>query len=126
MRAGNKKAMGERARAARMRLGLNQSDVAERVGISNEVYGRFERGLVSPRLATLLRFCEVLEVEPNDLLWSDAKPDHRRNDATSFEIRRLAQILKEADPATIRRVADIARWLQVPTRAARRKRRANP
>ena len=59
---------GARARAAREGLGLHQAEVAERVGISIEVYGRFERGTVTPRLRTLLTMCVVLHLEPNDLL----------------------------------------------------------
>ncbi|HEX8705831.1 MAG TPA: helix-turn-helix transcriptional regulator, partial [Myxococcaceae bacterium] len=36
--------LGAVARAARMRAGLTQEDVAERIGMASEVYGRMERG----------------------------------------------------------------------------------
>jgi transcriptional regulator with XRE-family HTH domain len=102
--------IGERARAARTRLGLNQSEVAERVGISNEVYGRLERGLMTPRLTTFLRLCDVLGVEPNDLLLASpgAQP---RNDGMASELRQLVSVLEHADPIVIKRVTDVARWL---------------
>lgn len=103
--------IGERARAVRERLGLNQSDIAERVGISLEVYGRFERGVVTPRLSTLLRMCDVLGVEPNDLLL-DARPAKLRNDGLSAELRQLVAVLADADAATVKRVTEIARWLK--------------
>jgi transcriptional regulator with XRE-family HTH domain len=102
--------IGERARAARTRLGLNQSEVAGRVGISNEVYGRLERGLMTPRLATFLRLCDVLGVEPNDLLLGSTSPQ-LRNDQMSPELRQLVAVLKRADAVTIKRVTDVARWL---------------
>ena len=102
--------IGERARAARTRLGLNQSEVAERVGISNEVYGRLERGLMTPRLTTFLRLCDVLRVEPNELLLAVPAPQHR-NDAMSPELRQLVAVLEPADATVIKRVTDVARWL---------------
>lgn len=92
-----------------MRLGLNQSEVAERVGISNEVYGRLERGLMTPRLTTFLRLCDVLGVEPNELLLASSAP--LRNDGRSPELRQLMAVLERADATVIKRVTDVARWL---------------
>lgn len=113
MRADTAFSIGERARAARTRLGLNQSDVAERVGISPEVYGRFERGKVTPRLTTLLKICEALRVKPNDLLLDEAsgsKPEPK----PSSEIEQLVAVLEAADAITVRRVTEVARWLRTP------------
>jgi transcriptional regulator with XRE-family HTH domain len=105
-------AIGERARAARTRLGLNQSEVAGRIGISSEAYGRLERGLMMPRLATFLRLCEVLGVEPNDLLLVSPGPQPR-NDRMSPELRQLVAVLEHADAIVVKRVTDVARWLLV-------------
>ncbi|HWO22420.1 MAG TPA: helix-turn-helix domain-containing protein [Kofleriaceae bacterium] len=102
--------LGERARAARTKLGLNQSEVAERVGISNEVYGRLERGLMTPRLATFLRLCDVLDVEPNDLLLVTPEPQ-LRDEAGSPELRQLVAVLEDADALVLKRVTEVARWL---------------
>ena len=44
--------LGECARAARQRLNLTQEDVAERIGIATEVYGRLERGNMLPSVPT--------------------------------------------------------------------------
>ncbi len=103
-------AIGERARAARTRLGLNQSEVAERIGISSEAYGRLERGVMTPRLATFLQLCDVLGVEPNELLLASPGPP-LRNDAMSPELRQLVAVLEHADAVVIKRVTDVARWL---------------
>ena len=102
--------LGERARAARTRLGLNQSEVAERVGISNEVYGRLERGLMTPRLTTFLRLCDVLGVQPNELLVDEPDPE-LRNDAMPPMLRQLVAVLEHADPVVVKRVTEVARWL---------------
>jgi transcriptional regulator with XRE-family HTH domain len=105
--------IGQRARSAREHIGLTQSDVAERVGISLEVYGRFERGRITPRISTLLRICEVLAVEPNDLLLHDVK-GRPRNESLPQQLRQLVAVLDRADDSTIRRVTEVARWLVAP------------
>ena len=123
MGAADKTAIGERARSARERLGLNQAEVAERVGISNEVYGRFERGLIAPRLSTLLRLCSVLRVEPNDLLLEEAEPAPAGKESMPAQLRKLTAILEDADATTISRVTEVARWLQAGQRESGRKTR---
>jgi ribosome-binding protein aMBF1 (putative translation factor) len=40
--------IGHTAKAARLRLGLSQREVAETIGINSEVYGRLERGTMAP------------------------------------------------------------------------------
>ena len=104
---------GARARTAREALGLHQAEVAERVGISIEVYGRFERGTVTPRIATLLMMCEVLHLEPNDLLLGpDAGgPRGKRAESVPAGMARLVAVLDGADDETIQRVTDVARRL---------------
>ncbi|HWO23159.1 MAG TPA: helix-turn-helix transcriptional regulator [Kofleriaceae bacterium] len=103
-------AIGERARAARTRLGLNQLEVAVRIGISGQAYSRLERGLMTPRLATFLLLCDVLGVEPNDLLLESPGPS-LRNDAVSPELRQHLAVLEHADATVIKRVTEVARWL---------------
>src|SRR5258708_39791527 len=54
--------IGAAARSARVRARLTQADVAERVGIASEVYGRLERGHMLPSVQTLRKLCDVLQV----------------------------------------------------------------
>jgi transcriptional regulator with XRE-family HTH domain len=60
--------VGEGARQARMRAGLTQADVAERIGVATEVYGRMERGKMLPSVPTLLRLSVVLRSGPDELM----------------------------------------------------------
>ncbi|WP_245767446.1 helix-turn-helix transcriptional regulator [Stigmatella erecta] len=60
--------VGEASRLARMRAGLTQADVAERIGVATEVYGRMERGKMLPSISTLLRLCVVLRSGPDELM----------------------------------------------------------
>lgn len=67
--------LGEAARSARMRSGLTQADVASRIGVAPEVYGRMERGKMLPSVPTLLRMCLALRTNPDDLM--GVAPRHR-------------------------------------------------
>ena len=51
--------LGKTARAARLLAKLTQADVAERVGIATEVYGRLERGAMLPSAPTLRKLCSA-------------------------------------------------------------------
>ncbi len=70
--------VGESSRLARMRAGLTQADVAERIGVATEVYGRMERGKMLPSVPTLLRLCMALRSGPQELMGLvpvDASPE---------------------------------------------------
>lgn len=60
--------LGTRAHSARLRAGLTQAEVARRVGVRLEVYGRIERGEMFPSLPTLRRICVALEIPSDELL----------------------------------------------------------
>lgn len=106
--------LGSVARTARMRAGLTQEDVAERIGMASEVYGRMERGQMLPRVENLRRMCVVLNVGPHELLglepqgtafpWEDLKP---RGDDSS-DMRRLLRRLRKLSPAQVKLLSLIA------------------
>lgn len=58
-------------RGARLALGLTQEDVAERLGLVVEVYGRIERGGFLPRVPTLRKLAVVLKVSVDRLIGLD-------------------------------------------------------
>lgn len=49
----NNSLFSERIKQERIRLGLTQQEIAEKCGVSREMWGRYERGLASPN-------CELL------------------------------------------------------------------
>jgi transcriptional regulator with XRE-family HTH domain len=61
-------ALGDAARAARLRLGLTQAEVAKKVRLKSGVYGRVERGAMVPSVPTLRRICETLGISSDALL----------------------------------------------------------
>ena len=68
--------LGEAARAARLRLGLTQAEVARQVRLKPGVYGRIERGKMTPSVPSLRRICTVLGLS-SDLLLSLAPREEK-------------------------------------------------
>jgi transcriptional regulator with XRE-family HTH domain len=61
-------AFGERLRTLRTARGHSTARaVANLTGLDENRYARYERGEVEPSLATILKLCRALEVEPNEL-----------------------------------------------------------
>ncbi len=108
--------VGAAARAARLRLGLTQADVAERVGIAMEVYSRMERGKVLPSVTTLRRLCQVLRIGADTLLGLEVEalePPQEEGAATASpgedppRLRRLVRALRALDPVQLKAVAQV-------------------
>jgi transcriptional regulator with XRE-family HTH domain len=60
--------LGTNLREARERLGLTQEQVAERCGVHATEVSRIEGGKRDPRISTLIRLANALEVKPSELL----------------------------------------------------------
>ena len=107
--------LGATARAARERAGLTQADVAERVGIASEVYGRLERGRMLPSVQTLRRLCLALAVPADDLLGLRDTAARASEPPAGYgeppEIRRLVRRLKRLDSGRLRLLSLLAEAL---------------
>jgi transcriptional regulator with XRE-family HTH domain len=109
--------VGAAARAARVRLGLTQADVAERVGIAMEVYSRMERGKVLPSVTTLRRLCQVLRIGADTLLGLEAEarveapveeaPVTTAPGEDPPRLRRLMRALRALDAEQLRSVSQV-------------------
>jgi putative molybdopterin biosynthesis protein len=58
-------------RAARVRLGWSQQDLAQAAGITRQTIGGIEGGLYSPSASVALRIARALECRVEDLFWLD-------------------------------------------------------
>ncbi|HSP80715.1 MAG TPA: helix-turn-helix transcriptional regulator [Myxococcaceae bacterium] len=110
--------LGLIAREARTRAGLTQEDVAERMELASEVYGRLERGRMLPSLPTLMRLCLVLRVEPNELLGFDSHHGlawmEQYSPSVTIErpeLRRLLRTLRELGPEQLATFSSVAHLL---------------
>lgn len=60
--------LGTNLRAARVKLGLTQEQVAERSGVHATEVSRIEAGKRDPQISTLRRLAKAVEVKPGQLL----------------------------------------------------------
>jgi transcriptional regulator with XRE-family HTH domain len=110
--------LGAAVREARQRQELTQADVAERIGLATEVYGRLERGHMLPSVRTLLKICTVLHVSADKTLGLEnlerpvPTPDTPREPKESREVRRLVRSLRDLDAAKLRLIGQVANALK--------------
>ncbi len=62
------KGLGKRIQKCREEAGMTQEALAERVGISWNYLGAIEREVKTPKLETLVRIINVLEVSADDVM----------------------------------------------------------
>jgi transcriptional regulator with XRE-family HTH domain len=98
-------------RAAREACSWTQAELAERIGLSIEAYGRLERGRVLPRTATLVRLARALQIPLDELLGTRSA-----NDALPGELRAraIAGRMREASPEDLQfllvMLGEVQRW----------------
>jgi len=66
----------DRLRDIRVKRGMSQSQLAERLGVDGGTVSRWERGVARIRPSALRRLCEVLDVSESDLCGNGPIPDH--------------------------------------------------
>ncbi|HYO56219.1 helix-turn-helix transcriptional regulator [Archangium sp.] len=111
--------LGECARAARQRLNLTQEDVAERIGIATEVYGRLERGNMLPSVPTFRKLCSALALSADEALglsdaeksipWTPPPPPPEASEPA--ELRRLLRRARQLDRNSLRVLSLVAAHL---------------
>lgn len=72
---------GEKLRSLRMKAGLTQLDIAEKLDVSAAAIGAWENGRAKPRLTKLGQLAELLGTSAADLMGEDASEAVRPNGA---------------------------------------------
>lgn len=86
-------------------MGLSDTEVARRLGLSQSRYANYVSGAREPDFATFLRICEVLRTSPNRLLGVSEPPTPA---ADPDELRRaIAVAAAEMDAETLRTAATV-------------------
>lgn len=81
----------------RVRSGLTQEAVAERLGVGNEAVSRIERGIVMPNITRLLEFADIFGCQAAELL-SEVSP---LVDDQASRINHLLVSLDQSDRALV-------------------------
>jgi transcriptional regulator with XRE-family HTH domain len=66
--AGPEKAFGEAFRKLRKKNGISQEAVSEEAECDRTTVSLIERGLVSPKLVTIVKMCKAITVVPSDVM----------------------------------------------------------
>ena len=111
------KRLGKAAREARLQAGLTQADVAERIDVATEVYGRLERGLMLPSVLTFWRLCMVLRLPADPLLGFASKQRARGASPLPAErdtpqVRRLMRSVRKLNDSQLRALSSMVAVLQ--------------
>lgn len=89
--------IGSRIRQAREKLGLNQKQAANRMGITNQQLNHWEKDKNTPQTVALINLCRFLCVTPNYILgFSDFDADTvmlQRNQYLEKKFKKLQHIL---------------------------------
>jgi transcriptional regulator with XRE-family HTH domain len=60
--------IGQRLKQQRMRRALTQAELAERADVTTATVARIERDEIEPRMTTLRKLAQALEVDPAELV----------------------------------------------------------
>ena len=60
--------IGDRLKRQRTRRALTQAELAERAGVTTATVARIERDEIEPRMTTLRKLAQALEVDPAKLV----------------------------------------------------------
>ncbi|MDI6732870.1 MAG: helix-turn-helix transcriptional regulator [Planctomycetota bacterium] len=100
--------LGERIRALRRQMRLKQANFADIVGVSEDTIGLIERGKILPRMETISKIAEKLNLPIAKLLdFEKTSPDEKKTKQNSLSAINL--YLKTKSPEQIQMVHDIAR-----------------
>lgn len=59
--------LASKIRKVRLEKGLTMREVADRCGMEENNYGRFEKAQTNPTFKSLFMICDVLEIDVRDL-----------------------------------------------------------
>lgn len=66
-----KEFVGKRMKEARLQAGLTQTQVAEKLGVAQPVYQRFEKGVFECSYEQLVILCNLFDISADYLLGRD-------------------------------------------------------
>ncbi|NVM23249.1 MAG: helix-turn-helix transcriptional regulator [Desulfobacterales bacterium] len=98
-----RKQLGMRIKTLREQKGWRQEDIQDKTEFSSRYLGRIERGTVNPTLDTLLRLCEIFEVELSELF---RLIDTEKETSLQREklVVKLTTIIRSGDPDRLRKL----------------------
>ena len=107
-----KRVLGRKIALLRKQEGLTQSELAEKLGVSDNFVGQIERGQNAPSLENLVRIANTLKVEVGDLFGGKSTPKVSELPLKmEKEIDNLIFLLKDQNLADVRSLKKFAKLL---------------
>jgi transcriptional regulator with XRE-family HTH domain len=105
MKNGKRSPVGERIAQARQAAGLSQVQLAEKLGVTQQMVGYLERQPVAIRPELLLQLSQALDVSVDELLGQPAKPS--RGGGPAGKMRRLFEAASKLPRSKQEKILDI-------------------
>ena len=92
------KKIGSVIRMRRLKLGLNQTELGDALGVSFQQIQKYENGTNAVASTRISDLCRALEMTPNDLFGVSSKMDNNLSKLSSWTMK-IALKLEDASPA---------------------------
>lgn len=103
--------IGENIKAARKKAGMTQKDLAKKLGIPYQGISQYERGVRNPKIATVKKIAEALNISPTELMSGELLAKYDILEILASEIRddmiRQAETPEEWNEAVNTKITDI-------------------
>jgi transcriptional regulator with XRE-family HTH domain len=76
--SGPEKAFGLALRSMRKKKNVSQEEISLEADCDRTTVSLIERGLVSPKLSTIVKMCHVLKIKPSEVMKQMEKSPHFR------------------------------------------------
>jgi len=100
--------LGDRIKIRRKELGMSQSDLADKVGISYAQIGRYETKDAQPPAKTLTVIADTLTVSPDFLLYgsTDEKAQNQLSDPELINQFKAIEAMDDEDRIVVKKLID--------------------
>lgn len=88
--------VGDALKRFRKQMKLSQTDVAERLGMLQQTYSRYESGKFSPRADDLIKLADAYDVTTDYLLGRSDEPRPPKFDEKTLNLIRAMQAFQSA------------------------------
>jgi transcriptional regulator with XRE-family HTH domain len=99
--------LGNALKETRKLTGLSREAIAELVGLSTPVYGRYERGFSALTVTRLIHLCEVLNIGPEEMIFSVAPHLYGASQEEAEERYATFSMVRKLDVDTLKLVRQL-------------------
>lgn len=92
--------LGRVISTARKQKNLSQKELGDLLNVSNKAVSKWENGEATPRPETLIKLCDILELNKTEILGFDQKYDSKEIDSLKSENSKLKNQIESINKKT--------------------------